>query len=271
MSIPIKIRDNSDNIKVRVRDNTSNVQVKGKTNTEQQTLNIKDNSKDIKIKVNDNVDEVLVNYGCNVKEKVLDNKITKEREERIAADEQEAEERILADNQERDERIAADEELERQIQEIIVGGVMVDETTITFNDNNELSVTPELQETINNKQDKIEFVEIPVENMTGQISSQELSVLTSNRINRLLRGNRIYYLSIREGDIRKYFSTIEEDYDEIDIDITNGIYQVKNTRVIDHINDTTIHITQEDRDYWNNKLNYNEDTLDAGILTLNRQ
>lgn len=260
MSIPIKIRDNNDNIRVKVRDNTSNVQAKGKANTEQKTLNIKDNSKDIKIKVNDNVDEVLVNCGCDVKEKVLDNKITKEREERIAAD-----------TQEKDERIAADEELERQIQEIIVGGVLVDETTITFNDNNELSVTPELQETIRNKQDKIEFVEINPETTTGQLSPTKLNLLTTNMVNRLLRDDKIYYLSIKEGNTRKYFSTSAEDYDEIDIDITTGRYQVKNTKVIDHINNTTIHITQDEREFWNNKLNYDEDTLNSGILTLNRQ
>ena len=259
MSIPIKIRDNNDNIRVKVRDNTSNVQAKGKTNTEQQSLHIKDNSKDVKIKVNDNVDEVLVNYGCDVKEKVLDNKITKEREERIAAD-----------TQEKDERIAADEELEKQIQEIIVGGVRVDETTITFNDNNELSVTPELQETIRNKQDKIEFVEINPETITGQLSSTKLNLLTTNMVNRILRGDKIYYLSIKEDNTRKYFSTSAEDYDEIDIDITTGKYQVKNTRIIDHINNTTIHITQDEREFWNKKLNCLEQVESNETLILNR-
>lgn len=260
MPVPIKVRDNTNTIKVDVKETDHVVHVKDKSNSTIQPIKVKDNSKDIKIKVNDESSEVSLDYDCGIKEKVLDNKITKEKEERIAAD-----------NQEREERIAADAYLQEQIDEIEVGGVSVDETTITFNDNNELSVTPQLQETIRNKQDKIEFVEINPETTTGQLSPAKLSLLTSNSVNRLLRGNRIYYLSIREGNIRKYFSTIEEDYDEIDIDMTNGRYQVKNTRVIDHINDTTIHITQEDRDYWNNKLNYTEDTLDAGILTLNRQ
>ena len=90
-------------------------------------------------------------------------------------------------------------------------------------------------------------------------------------MNRILRGDKIYYLSIKEGNTRKYFSTSAEDYDEIDVNITTGRYEVKNTRVVDHINNITIHITQDEREFWNNKLNYDEDTLNSGILTLNRQ
>jgi len=245
MSIPIKIRDNNDNIRVKVRDNTSNVQAKGKTNTEQQSLHIKDNSKDVKIKVNDNVDEVLVNYGCDVKEKVLDNKITKEREERIAAD-----------TQEKDERIAADEELERQIQEIIVGGVMVDETTITFNDNNELSVTPELQEKINNKQDAIQFVNI--DSRSGTLPESQLKLLKDNNTNRLTYNNVIYYMSLRDGNVKKYFSRASNvELNEIDLNITTGNYVVISSidaALQKHINNKVIHVSQLDRDRWDNKV-----------------
>jgi len=259
MPVPIKVRDNTNTIKVDIKNTNNAVHVKDKSNSTTHSINVKDNSKDIKVKVNDESSEVSLNCGCDVKEKVLDNKITKEREERIAAD-----------TQEKDERVAADEELEKQIQEIIVGGVKVDETTITFNDNNELSVTPELQETIRNKQDKIEFVEINPETITGQLSPTKLNLLTTNMVNRILRGDKIYYLSIKEGNTRKYFSTSAEDYDEIDVNITTGEYEVKNSRLVNHINNKTIHITQAEREFWNKKLNCLEQVESNETLILNR-
>ena len=245
MPVPIKVRDNTNTIKVDVKETDSVVHVKDKSNSTIQPIKVKDNSKDIKIKVNDESSEVSLDYDCGIKEKVLDNKITKEKEERIAAD-----------NQEREERISADEELERQIREIIVGGVSVDETNITFNDNNALSVTPQLQEKINNKQDIIQFVNIDSE--SGTLTESQLKLLRDNNINRLTYNNVIYYMSLKDGNVKKYFSRATGvELNEIDLNITTGNYAVISS--IDaalqrHIDDKVIHVSQEDRDRWDNKV-----------------
>lgn len=253
MPIQVELKDNTSVIKVKTS-NKSSVKTTTSNNKDIRARVDKDN-KVIPACVNSN-DDVCIRSDCDTKEKVLDNKIAKERIERIAADEQEAAERTSADNQEREERIAADEELERQIQEIIVGGVMVDETTITFNDNNELSVTPELQEKINNKQDTIQFVNVDSE--SGTLPESQLKLLKDNNTNRLTYNNVIYYMSLRDGNIKKYFSRATNvELNEIDLNITTGNYVIRSS--IDaalqrHIDDKVIHVSQLDRDRWDNKV-----------------
>ena len=270
MTIQVELNDNTSSIKVKTS-NKSGVKTTT-SNTETIRTQVEKDNKVIPACVDSN-DEVCIRSDCDTKEKVLDNKITKEREERIAADEQEAAERTSADNQEREERIAADEELERQIQEIIIGGVMVDETTITFNDNNELSVTPELLNTISKKQDEIEFIPIPVDELSGTLDPELLNYIVTNSVNRLVRGNKIYYLSIVNGNVKRYFSTAAEDYDAIDVNVITGEYTVTNTRIVAHMNNNTIHITQAEREFWNNKVTADIETISSGnhnlVLTKN--
>ena len=84
----------------------------------------------------------------------------------------------------------------------------------------------------------------------------------------------MYYYSIKVSGIQRYFSVAvqkggDTDYNEIDVDITTGEYSVVNSMnryLEDHINNTTIHITQAERNFWNNKVT----TVSAGeelILT----
>lgn len=40
--------------------------------------------------------------------------------------------------------------------------------------------------------------------------------------------------------------------------------------IIDHINNTDIHVTLQEKEFWNNKLNYDSSTVSEEILTLNR-
>lgn len=242
MSIQVELKDNTSAIKVKTS-NKSSVKTTTSNNKDIRARVDKDN-KIIPACVNSN-DDVCIRSDCDTKEKVLDNKITKERIERISAD-----------TQEKDERIAADEELERQIQEIIVGGVMVDETTITFNDNNELSVTPELQEKINNKQDAIQFVNIDSE--SGTLPESQLKLLKDNNTNRLTYDNVIYYMSLGDGNVKKYFSRASNvELNEIDLNITTGNYVVISSidaALQKHINNKVIHVSQLDRDRWDNKV-----------------
>ena len=248
MTIQVELNDNTSSIKVKTS-NKSGVKTTT-SNTETIRTQVEKDNKVIPACVDSN-DEVCIRSDCDTKEKVLDNKITKEREERIAAD----------------------EELERQIQEIIIGGVMVDETTITFNDNNELSVTPELLNTISKKQDEIEFIPIPVDELSGTLDPELLNYIVTNSVNRLVRGNKIYYLSIVNGNVKRYFSTAAEDYDAIDVNVITGEYTVANTRIVAHMNNNTIHITQAEREFWNNKVTADIETISSGnhnlVLTKN--
>ena len=108
-----------------------------------------------------------------------------------------------------------------------------------------------LQIQINQKQDEIEF--ITVYDLVGIIPSYELSLLVKNRVNRLIYQDKIYYYSIKDGNIRKYFTTAQTtEYNEIDVNINNGNYEVKSTmppEIKKHIEDTTIHITEEERQF----------------------
>lgn len=113
-----------------------------------------------------------------------------------------------------------------------------------------------LQIQINQKQDEIEF--ITIYDLVGIIPSYELSLLIKNRINRLIYQDKIYYFSIKEGNIRKYFTTVQTtEYNEIDVNTNNGNYEVKSTmppEIKRHVEDTTIHITEDERQFWNNKV-----------------
>ena len=69
-------------------------------------------------------------------------------------------------------------------------------------------------------------------------------------------GNVIYVPGIKIGDGTAYVVDLPF------IDDAQAIY------LAEHINDRTLHITQQEREFWNNKLNYD---LNGETLMLNRQ
>ena len=112
-----------------------------------------------------------------------------------------------------------------------------------------------LQIQIDQKQDEIAF--ITVYELAGIIPSQELAILVKNKVNRLVYQDQIYCLSIEEGNIRKYFTTTPTtEYNEIDVNITNGGYGIKSTiapEIKEHLEDEDRHIRVGEREAWNNK------------------
>lgn len=101
-----------------------------------------------------------------------------------------------------------------------------------------------------------------VDELEGTLPEEDLQKIRGNKINRIVYNDIVYYYSLREGNIQKYFSVAVQrgdntDYNEIDVDISTGnygVYNVLNKYLEDHIKNTTVHITQAERDFWNNKV-----------------
>jgi len=94
---------------------------------------------------------------------------------------------------------------------------------------------------------------IPINDLHGYLEETLLNLLIENKVNRISFESRVYYLSMIEGNIRKYFSTVaSSSLNEIDVNIETGEYEVKSTLdkiVEDHLNDNTSHITELERIY----------------------
>ena len=101
------------------------------------------------------------------------------------------------------------------------------------------------------KQDKIEFIE--VSSLSGIIPIDELYLLVKNRVNRIVYQNAIYYFSIKQENIYKYFTTVQTtEYNEIDVDTDIGKYEIKSTlapQIKEHIENSHIHITDIEREF----------------------
>lgn len=113
-----------------------------------------------------------------------------------------------------------------------------------------------LQQQLDNKQDKIEF--IILNSLEGYIPHDDLRLLLTNKINRLVYQDTIYYLATIDNNTRKYFSRKASSvYNEIDVTITTGAFKIISTIdpiVKEHIEDNTIHITETERIFWNDKI-----------------
>lgn len=73
-------------------------------------------------------------------------------------------------------------------------------------------------------------------------------------------GKQIFLPGIKIGDGTSYL---------IDMPFINDSNPELEQLVLDHINNTVVHIQPGERDFWNNKLNYSLD-IDRQNLTLNR-
>lgn len=143
-------------------------------------------------------------------------------------------------NKERQERIAADEALQAQIDDNKINFIPLDDYII-----------------IDRPQQK-----------EGIIPENILVYLRNNKLNKVILGNKIYYLSVRDGNTQQYFSNTsnnipgEPNLNRVDLNIETGEFVIKDTWLdakmklaIDHINNQDIHVTLDDKLRWNNKLN----------------
>lgn len=109
-------------------------------------------------------------------------------------------------------------------------------------------------EQLNAKQDQILFITLTA--LSGTLSEEVLLLL--NNVNRLVYNNKIYYVSVRDGNIKKYSSKDPSSLlNEIDVNMQTGEYQIINSIDIilkEHIENNSIHVTQQEKDNWNNKV-----------------
>lgn len=133
---------------------------------------------------------------------------------------------------EKQERIAADEALQRQI----------DENKINFIplDNYITEETPYIKE--------------------GILPEIILKYLKNNQLNKIVLGNKVYYLSIKDGNIQQYFSNTsssisgEPNFNRVDLNIKTGEFIIKDTWLDEQVKlaqrhraDTEVHIQPGER------------------------
>ena len=108
------------------------------------------------------------------------------------------------------------------------------------------------------KQDKILFVELY--EREGILDEESLNALKDSLCNAIIYNGTLYKLSIKDGRMRKYFSNLNTSEDNlIDVNIDTGefiLHSAMDPVLQNHINDKVIHISQHDRDFWNNKRAY---------------
>jgi len=134
---------------------------------------------------------------------------------------------------------------------------------------------------LDKKQDKIQFIEIPIEaGPQGIIPEDKFNLIIDNKVNKLMYNGNIYTLSMISGNIRKYYTSFGIKLDNaLDIDMTTAeyiIYSNTDEALTEHMNDSVVHITREEREAWNEKVTAYaeaiEDSEDARlVLTKNNR
>lgn len=138
-------------------------------------------------------------------------------------------------NQEKQQRIAADEELERQIQEGLITFIAID-SYIT-------SRTP------------IQY--------NGTITNEVvLNSLRDSKVNKVTFGNKVYTFSVRNGNFKQYFCVtnsspnfpVEPSFNMLELNTQTGEFRIYDSGFDAHIKNNTIHISEHDRNFWDNKV-----------------
>lgn len=111
---------------------------------------------------------------------------------------------------------------------------------------------------------------VEIQSLSGEFTPDEMTAILNQA--RIAFGKTVYYLSQRNGDQLLYQSVDKfAEYDHININITLRTYTVyrREPNIYDnHIADNTIHITDEERQFWNNKVSCsNPEGTDLMIFT----
>lgn len=97
---------------------------------------------------------------------------------------------------------------------------------------------------------------VEIRSLSGEFTLDEITAILNQA--RIAFGATVYYLSQRNGDQLLYQSFDEfAQYDHINIHITLRTYEVlrHEPSIYDnHLADSTIHITDEERQFWNDKV-----------------
>ena len=196
-------------------------------------LNVVDNNSEVRVKPKSN-DEVRLKPDCGI-----DNA----RYEALV-------------NKEKQDRIAADEALQKQITDNKINFIPLDS-----------------------------YITVVTSYQKEGVLPQELLVyLRNNKLNKVILGNKVYYLAVKDGNTQQYFSNTsgdipgEPNFNKVNVNLETGEFIVKDTwldaqakAAQQHMDNREIHITAEERVFWNNKLNCDDNVSEeTETLILNR-
>lgn len=121
-----------------------------------------------------------------------------------------------------------------------------------------------------NAQGKIHF--ITVYTATGTFSTEVLNLLISDRLNKLVYLDNIYSLSMKDNRYWRYMgdTTDPNTLNTIVVDTVTGEWtysSIGNAVLQNHIADNNRHLREGEREFWNNKLNFE---ADGELLEFNR-
>ena len=109
-------------------------------------------------------------------------------------------------------------------------------------------------EDLTKKQNEIIFINLI--SPSGVIGPTILPLL--NNVNRLVYRNKVYYVTEKTPTFKRYTSKNEEErLNIINVNLETGVYEVTtsvNQVLQNHINNTDIHVTPQDKERWNNKV-----------------
>lgn len=131
-----------------------------------------------------------------------------------------------------------------------------------------------LQTALERKVGITEFSEyIEIDEAQGYFDADIIAIIQTNPIKRIKYDDRIYTMTMRRFGVYRY-TTGSDDANFakfIDVNINDRswhCYNIANNALVQHVNDTSAHITNADRTFWDNKLNF--DTVSEERLILNR-
>lgn len=120
-----------------------------------------------------------------------------------------------------------------------------------------------LREELDNKVNSSDLNDpIEISATSGVFTEEELTLLKNNPLKKILYNDHLYALVVKRNGVYRYTSVNSDPniIPYIDVTLETAVWSCgtnMNTTLTDHINDTTCHITEEERNFWNNKLNCN--------------
>lgn len=116
-----------------------------------------------------------------------------------------------------------------------------------------------LQNQIDEKQDKIKYIEIT--SPMGYLDESMLNLLIRDYANKIVYNDEYYALSTKTSQYRRYLAPTTDPnvMHTVLVDVTTGRYvysEIPNAELQNHIADNERHVNPGERDFWNNKLNF---------------
>lgn len=128
-----------------------------------------------------------------------------------------------------------------------------------------------IKQELDKKEDKVQYIEILEPN--GVFDTKTLNLLISNNLNKIIYQNKYYNLSYKDNSVRRYLlSGIDPNIIyTVTVDMHTGQWHynmILNQELQEHIADNNRHIREGEREFWNNKLNFE---ARGEVLEFNRE